>query len=78
MATLTPADVIILGFPPGELNTVTATTGLVDALRGKLLVSLLAGGRLLRPIGALLALGLEVRTGLSWMACAPDHWSRDQ
>ena len=41
--TLTPADVVILGFPPGELNAVFATTGLVDALRGKLIVSLLAG-----------------------------------
>ena len=41
--TLTPADVIILGFPPGELNAVFATPGLADALRGKLIVSLLAG-----------------------------------
>ena len=41
--TLTPADVVILGFPPGELNAVFATTGLVDALRAKLIVSLLAG-----------------------------------
>ena len=38
-----PADVVILGFPPGELNAVFGTTGLVDALRGKLIVSLLAG-----------------------------------
>ena len=40
---LTPADIIILGFPPGELNAVFAIPGLVDALRGKLIVSLLAG-----------------------------------
>ena len=41
--TLTPADVVILGFPPGEPNAVFATPGLVDALRGKLIISLLAG-----------------------------------
>ena len=41
--TMTPADVIILGFPPGELKAIFETTGLVDALRGKLIVSLLAG-----------------------------------
>ena len=40
---MTPADVIILGFPPGALGDVFATEGLVDALRGKLIVSLLAG-----------------------------------
>ncbi|KAM0794845.1 pyrroline-5-carboxylate reductase [Usnea florida] len=43
VGTLRPADVVILGFPPNELNTVFATPGLADALRGKLVVSLLAG-----------------------------------
>lgn len=41
--TITPADVVILGFPPAELNAVFRVTGLADALRGKLIVSLLAG-----------------------------------
>ena len=41
--TVTPADVVFLGFPPGELTAVFRTTGLADALRGKLIVSLLAG-----------------------------------
>ena len=41
--TLKPADVIILGFHPGDLNAVFGTEGLVDALRGKLIISLLAG-----------------------------------
>ena len=41
--TFKPADVIILGFPPGELNAVFDTKGLVHALRGKLIISLLAG-----------------------------------
>ena len=41
--TFRPADVIILGFPPGELDAVFGTEGLVDALRGKLIISLLAG-----------------------------------
>lgn len=40
---ITPADTVILGFLPGELNVVFGTTGLVDALRGKLIVSLLPG-----------------------------------
>ena len=41
--TLKPADVIILGFHPGDLNAVFDTTkGLVAALRGKLIISLLA------------------------------------
>ena len=43
VGTLTPADIIILGFPPNELNAVFATPGLADALRGKVIVSLLAG-----------------------------------
>ena len=43
VGTMAPADVVILGFPPGEFNAVFETTGLVDALRGKLIVSLLAG-----------------------------------
>lgn len=41
--TMTTADVVILGFPSGELSAVFAITGLVNALRGKLIVSLLAG-----------------------------------
>ena len=46
--TVRSADIVILGFPPGELNAVfgggseTGTLS-VDALRGKLIVSLLAG-----------------------------------
>ena len=43
MKTLMPADVVILGFPSGELNTIFATTKLINALREKLIVSLLAG-----------------------------------
>lgn len=47
---MTRADTIILGFPPGELKAVFANNaGLVDALRGKLIISLLAGWRLLPP-----------------------------
>lgn len=30
----TPVNVVILGFPSGELNAVFRTPGLVDALRG--------------------------------------------
>lgn len=41
---MAPADTVILGFPPGELKAVFANNaGLVDALRGKLIISLLAG-----------------------------------
>ena len=43
-SVITPADVVILGFPPGELKAVFETSaGLADALRGKVIVSLLAG-----------------------------------
>ncbi|CAL8582228.1 hypothetical protein XPA_007896 [Xanthoria parietina] len=38
-----PADIVILGFPPGALQSVFATPGLVGALRRKLIISLLAG-----------------------------------
>ena len=41
--TMKPADIVILGFPPGELETVFANPRLVEVLRGKLIVSLLAG-----------------------------------
>ena len=41
--TITPANVVILSFPPGELNAVFSTPGLIDALRGKLIISVLAG-----------------------------------
>ncbi|KAL9599051.1 MAG: hypothetical protein Q9219_004085 [cf. Caloplaca sp. 3 TL-2023] len=37
------ADIIVLGFPPGELDSVFDTTDLVKALRDKTIVSLLAG-----------------------------------
>ncbi|KAI4241558.1 MAG: hypothetical protein L6R40_004538 [Gallowayella cf. fulva] len=37
------ADIVILGFPPGELQAVFDTAGLVDTLGGKLVISLLAG-----------------------------------
>lgn len=37
------ADVVVLGVPPGELETLSKIPGLADAVRGKLLVSLLAG-----------------------------------
>ncbi|KAL8813529.1 MAG: hypothetical protein Q9200_000203 [Gallowayella weberi] len=38
-----PANLVILGFPPGELKAVFGVVGLVEKLRGKLIVSLLAG-----------------------------------
>ncbi|KAL8830587.1 MAG: hypothetical protein Q9191_001340 [Dirinaria sp. TL-2023a] len=41
--SIRPADIVILGVPPGELNDVFGTVGLADALRGKVIVSLLAG-----------------------------------
>lgn len=41
--SISSADVVILGFPPGELDAVLATKGLIDVLRGKLIISLLAG-----------------------------------
>ena len=41
--SISSADVIILGLPPGELDAVLATKGLIDVLRGKLIISLLAG-----------------------------------
>jgi pyrroline-5-carboxylate reductase len=37
------ADVVILGVPPGELEALLATDGLAEALRGKAIISLLAG-----------------------------------
>lgn len=37
------ADVIMLGVPPGELESFSKTPGLAEALQGKLIVSLLAG-----------------------------------
>lgn len=42
---IAPADVVILAFPPGELDAVfgDGSNGLADALRGKLTISLLAG-----------------------------------
>lgn len=42
-AIVAPADVVTLGFPPGELAAVFTITGLVMALRGKFIISLLAG-----------------------------------
>lgn len=41
--TIRPADIVILGFPPGELEDVFLKRGLANVLRGKLIVSLLAG-----------------------------------
>lgn len=37
------ADIVMLGVPPGELEPFSKTPGLAEALRGKLIVSLLAG-----------------------------------
>lgn len=37
------ADVIVLGFAPGDLRKIFATPGLIDELEGKTVVSLLAG-----------------------------------
>lgn len=37
------ADVVILGVPPGELNSISEIPGLAEAVYGKLIVSLLAG-----------------------------------
>jgi len=37
------ADIVVLGVPPGELDSFAKTPGLADAVRGKLIVSLLAG-----------------------------------
>jgi len=37
------ADIVMLGVPPGELESITKTTGLAQAIQGKLIVSLLAG-----------------------------------
>jgi pyrroline-5-carboxylate reductase len=37
------ADVVMLGIPPGELESFAKTPGLAEAVRGKLIVSLLAG-----------------------------------
>lgn len=44
MEFIKPADFINLGFPPGELNAVFGTAGLVDVLRGKLIISSLLAG----------------------------------
>lgn len=37
------ADIVMLGVPPGELDSIAKTPGLAEAVKGKLLVSLLAG-----------------------------------
>ena len=37
------ANIVMLGVPPGELDSFAKTPGLADAVRGKLVVSLLAG-----------------------------------
>jgi pyrroline-5-carboxylate reductase len=37
------ADIVILGVPPGELDSLLATEGLIKALCGKTIISLLAG-----------------------------------
>lgn len=37
------ADIVMLGVPPGELDTIAQTPGLAKAVQGKLMVSLLAG-----------------------------------
>ncbi|KAI4180522.1 MAG: hypothetical protein L6R41_007189 [Letrouitia leprolyta] len=41
--SISSADIIILGFPPDQLYAVSDIAGLTDALRGKLIISLLAG-----------------------------------
>ena len=53
-STITPADVVVLGFPPGELKAAFRTPGMADALRGKLIISLLAGVTYDQLEGALL------------------------
>lgn len=60
--TFKPADVIILGFHPGDLNAVFDTKGLVEALRGKLIISLLAGVSYNQLAGAL---QLDTTTGFT-------------
>ena len=37
------AEIVILGVPPGELDNLSRTPGLAEAVQGKLIVSLLAG-----------------------------------
>lgn len=37
------ADIVMLGIPPGELESFSKTPGISEALQGKLIVSLLAG-----------------------------------
>lgn len=37
------ADIVMLGIPPGELDSFSQTPGLAEAVQGKLIVSLLAG-----------------------------------
>jgi pyrroline-5-carboxylate reductase len=37
------ADIVMLGVPPGELDSICETPGLAEAVQGKLTVSLLAG-----------------------------------
>jgi pyrroline-5-carboxylate reductase len=37
------ANIVMLGVPPGELASIAKTPGLADAVKGKLVVSLLAG-----------------------------------
>ena len=37
------ADIVMLGVPPGELESISKTPGLAQAVQGKLIVSLLAG-----------------------------------
>jgi pyrroline-5-carboxylate reductase len=37
------ADIVMLGVPPGELVSISKTPGLAEAVKGKLIVSLLAG-----------------------------------
>lgn len=75
--TMTPANVVILGFPPGELNAVFRTPGLVDALRGKLIIGLLAGVSL-RPIGESFANRWKGWSDSSRVARHPKHRCQDQ
>ncbi|KAL9014240.1 MAG: hypothetical protein Q9173_001108 [Seirophora scorigena] len=43
VASIAPAHIVILGFPPDQLQAIIGSERLVEAVRGKLIISLLAG-----------------------------------
>jgi pyrroline-5-carboxylate reductase len=47
------ADIVMLGVPPGELDSICETPGLAEAVQGKLTVSLLAGVSCTQVVAAL-------------------------